>query len=158
MGWGGPNTTSVRRLLRCFHAIACNSNCQRPLNELHRYDQALIAIFRFENSFQAIEASSSNADLLPDTQERMAIERNAALEDRLYGFDLGIRNGDPDAPNSHKAANSRRAKHRAPHCGRDGDADKNVSGKDWHVNQTPPVSPLVVRGKQRHESLNLPSP
>src|SRR5207245_10783538 len=69
------------------------SNCysQRSLNQFYGNHQTLIALHGIENSFNAVQCASANADSLADVQKRMLPDRNLLSQNRSNGRNFALR-------------------------------------------------------------------
>lgn len=140
--------------LQWFDLIAGEPKRKRPLDELDGNYKVRVIIFRDENSFDAIQASSSNPDAAPDIDKGMQRERRTTGKQGLYRFDLAIGNRDTGATGADKLRYSARPQNRHPGVEFLPDPHKYVVRKYGCVNHASPVAPLVLLGKQRKKNLD----
>src|SRR5713226_3293245 len=96
------DNTLILLCLCSINLITSDLNSDRPLDALHRDDQALIAIQRHQNPLNSVQAASTNSNFLSNTEKRVGFQRNLASENRLYRLNLIVRNGDAQAAGAHK--------------------------------------------------------
>ena len=69
------------------------SHCDGSLYQFDGNHQARFALFLADNSLNAIQASSDNANLLSDVQESIRAEGNSCLNNGLNRINLFVRDG-----------------------------------------------------------------
>jgi hypothetical protein len=117
------------------------TDCQRPLNQIYGDDDAAIRVLGGENSFDAIEVSAADSDLLADVQKRIRFKGNFTGEQNLNVFDFHIRNRNPLSLDSDETRNPVGSEHSHARPVLGGDPNKDVSGKERLVDHLAAVAP-----------------
>jgi len=133
--------------------IAGDSNGKRPLDELHRNDEALIAIHSLQDTLNAFEAPSADPDPLAHTEIWERSEPNAMFEHNSHRLNLLIGNGNTSSPDAHELNNSKRSQNQDASRGGISRLDKNITGEEGNINHATPIAPPMVFGKQRQKNL-----
>ncbi len=134
--------------------IAGDSDGQRPLDEFHRNDEALIAIHSQQDPLNTFEAPSADSDPLAHIEIWKMCEPNAVFEHYSHRLNLIIRNGNTSSPDTHESDNSKRSQNRDARRWGINRLDKNVTGEKGNINHAKPIAPPMVFGKQWQKSLD----
>jgi hypothetical protein len=146
------NETKEAEQLSQLDFISFDSNGDRPPEQFHRYDQALVRALTHEDSFDAVKRSSANAHAPALTDERIWKTRNVLAYRCPETLDLFVRNRSPLSFTSDETQHTWGSQHLQPLFDYLGHADECIATKqgDFHLppSVTPPVD-LVEKGKER---------
>src|SRR5882724_7071784 len=149
------STRREMRFVNRLDVVAGNCYGQRSLNQFDGNHQTLIALHGIENSFNAVQCASADADSLADVQKRMLPDRNLLSQNRLNGRNFALRYWRAGAAYADKAHHTVGTKHCDPGPGFWGDANEDIPRKKRGFDQALAIAPLPHFGNCRQETLDL---
>src|SRR5438477_4771168 len=135
----------------CLYTKPLDSHRDRPLNQIDRDDQTLVAIYGCQHSRQSIQRSATNAHSLSNFQVGMRFKRSSAFENSPHRVYFTVRNRDADIPHTDKIKHAVRPQYRDAVDRKRTHAHKNVARKQWDVYEAAPITPLMHCRTQRKE-------
>lgn len=124
------NGRSAGSLLNGNDRKSGESNRQRPVNELHGNNRALITIFRDKNSRNGVETAPSDSILLPDAQKWVWCKRNLTIENCHAG-----------SPNSNAIQHATGTQGRNATVGFIASSDQHIAGNEKRIVPASAVAP-----------------